>query len=108
MFYSLCKLSIPNCLHIFSDSPGIPTALKIMDEKITLSWEEVTHAESYIIEMRAQHSNSWKVAADDIKKTMCTIEDLMTGEELNFRVIAVSGALKSTPGPQEKFIIEGN
>ena len=81
--------------------------MKITDSKITLSWEAVPLATNYSIEMKGKGSSSWKVAAENIADTTYVVENLKTGEEINFRVIAVCESIRSVPGPSERFLIEG-
>ena len=81
--------------------------MKITDSKITLSWEVVPLATNYSIEMKGKGTSSWKVAAENIADTTYTVENLKTGEEINFRVIALCETIKSVPGPSERFLIEG-
>ena len=81
--------------------------MKITDSKITLSWEAVPLATNYSIEMKGKGSSSWKVVAENIANTTYIVENLKTGEEVNFRVIAVCEGIRSVPGPSERFLIEG-
>ena len=92
--------------------PGLPTAVKVTDKSVTLSWpasqsSDVTH---YVVELRniEDGGNAWKVAMKNVKETKCVIDDLKYGDEFFFRVLACNDTVVSEASPvSEKVLVEG-
>ncbi len=72
------------------DAPAKPT-LTATDKTITASWEEVARAESYTVEYKKTADSEWKVAAEKIAETTCTIEGLEFETQYDVRVKALIG-----------------
>ncbi len=76
------------------DAPAKPT-LTATDKTITVSWEEVARAESYTVEYKKTADSEWKVAAEKIAETTCTIEGLEFETQYDVRVKALIDDLAS-------------
>ena len=76
------------------DAPARPT-LTATDKTITASWEAVSRAKTYTVEYKKTADSDWKVAAEKIAETTCTIEGLEFETQYDVRVKALIDDLAS-------------
>lgn len=85
------------------ESPRNPKLSDITRNSLNLSWSEPlkdggSHIIGYIIESRTPYNPRWsKVNRTPVKGTSYTLSDLLEGDELEFRVVAVNEAGYSKP-----------
>ena len=76
------------------DAPAKPT-LTATDRTITATWEAVSRAKTYTVEYKKTADSEWKVAAEKIAETTCTIEGLEFETQYDVRVKALIDDLAS-------------
>lgn len=105
IYHLKCLTTKKNCL--FTDKPGQPTKLKIVDStksSITLSWTKPVYdggssITSYVVAVREGESEEWTVvsAKGEVRTTEYVVSLLKPGVDYYFRVSAVNAAGKGEP-----------
>ncbi|AEH51446.1 right-handed parallel beta-helix repeat-containing protein [Pseudothermotoga thermarum] len=61
------------------------------NNSLLVEWSEVKEAEKYIVEFKRADEDSFKLVADNLTTTFCTITDLIPNVEYDIKVTAVRG-----------------